>query len=171
MSKKKKIILWGHFLGGLGGRGLDCSQYQILPDPRNGLKNLCAHSSNVRSHRLGGVWWQTDRQTDRHTTDRQTDRHTTDRQTDRHTTDRQTDRKIESLYALWYFRLLRRLDKTKSHTQLRIIPSGKKNQAVKTEGKKSVYFSEDLKAHRQAFEYSAVNNSGWILFACLLGYL
>ena len=57
--KKYKFSFWGViFLGGggaLGGGGLDCSQYQILTDPCNGLKNLCAHFDNDRSHRLGGV--------------------------------------------------------------------------------------------------------------------
>ena len=39
----------------LGGVGMDCGQYQILTDPHNGLKNLCAHFGNDRSHRLGRV--------------------------------------------------------------------------------------------------------------------
>ena len=43
------------FLGGVGDGGLDCVQYQILTDPRNGLKNLCTHFGHDRSHRLGGV--------------------------------------------------------------------------------------------------------------------
>ena len=46
-SKNKKNILGG----ALGG----CGQYQILTDPRNGLKNLCKHFGNDRSHSLGGV--------------------------------------------------------------------------------------------------------------------
>ena len=37
------------------GGGLDCGQYQILTDPRNGLKNLCTHFDNDRSYRPGGV--------------------------------------------------------------------------------------------------------------------
>ena len=46
----------GHFSGGRWGGGvLDCGQYQILTDPRNGLKNLCVHFGNDQSHRLGGV--------------------------------------------------------------------------------------------------------------------
>ena len=49
-KKKKKF----HF-GGHGGRVLDCGQYQILPDPGNGQKNLCMQFGNDRSHRLGGV--------------------------------------------------------------------------------------------------------------------
>ena len=84
--KKYKFSFSGVILWGSGG--LDCSQYQILTDPRNGLKNLCMQFGNDQSHRLGGVWWQTDRQTDRNS---------------------------ESLYALWYLRLLRRLDKNKNH--------------------------------------------------------
>ena len=58
MSKNNFFLFWGSFFGGaLGGGGevLDCSQYQILTDPRNGLKNLCVHFGNDRSHRLGGV--------------------------------------------------------------------------------------------------------------------
>ena len=51
-SKNKNFHLGDHFLG---GGGVDCSQYQILTDPRNGLKNLCAHFGNDRSHRLGGA--------------------------------------------------------------------------------------------------------------------
>ena len=38
-----------------GGGGLDCGQYQILTDPRNGLKNPNMNFGNDRSHRLGGV--------------------------------------------------------------------------------------------------------------------
>ena len=45
-QKIKKIHFWASFFGG---------QYQILTDPRNGLKNLCTHFGNDRSHRLGGV--------------------------------------------------------------------------------------------------------------------
>ena len=41
-----------HFLG---GGGLDCGQYQILTDPRNGLKNPNMNFGNDQSHRLGGV--------------------------------------------------------------------------------------------------------------------
>ena len=54
-KKKKMLIFGGHFLGDVGGGGLDCGQYQILTDPRNGLKNLCTMFGNDRSHRLGGV--------------------------------------------------------------------------------------------------------------------
>ena len=54
--KKKKFSFWGViFWGALGGGGLDCSQYQILTDPRNGLKNPNMNFGNDRSHRLGGV--------------------------------------------------------------------------------------------------------------------
>ena len=49
-SKNKKF----HFGGALGGGGLDCGQYQILTDPRNGLKNPNINFGNNRSHRLGG---------------------------------------------------------------------------------------------------------------------
>ena len=55
-SKRQKIkifILGGVFLG--GGGELDCGQYQILTDPRNGLKNPNMNFGNDRSHRLGGV--------------------------------------------------------------------------------------------------------------------
>ena len=55
-KRKKKwggvFFIWG---AGVGGGGLDCGQYQILTDPRNGLKNLCRHFGYDRSHRLGGV--------------------------------------------------------------------------------------------------------------------
>ena len=51
-KKKKRFILGGHFLG---GGGLDCSQYQILTDSRNGLKSLRTIFGNDQSHRLGGV--------------------------------------------------------------------------------------------------------------------
>ena len=44
-----------HFGGALGGGGLDCGQYQILTDLRNGLKNPNMNFGNDRSHRLGGV--------------------------------------------------------------------------------------------------------------------
>ena len=54
-QKIKIFILGGHILGGMGGGGLDCGQYQILTDPRNGLKNLCTHFGNDQSHKLGGV--------------------------------------------------------------------------------------------------------------------
>ena len=72
------------------GRGLDCSQYQILIDLRNGLKN-----PNMNLVMIGPIGWEEfdDRQIDRQTDDRQTD--------DRQTTDRrQTDRQIESLCVL-----------------------------------------------------------------------
>ena len=39
----------------LGGGGLDCGQYQILTDPRNGLKNLNMNFGNDWYHRLEGV--------------------------------------------------------------------------------------------------------------------
>ena len=52
-SKNKHFHFGGSFLGGpLGGGGLDCGQYQILTEPRNGL-NL--NFGNDQSHRLGGV--------------------------------------------------------------------------------------------------------------------
>ena len=56
MSKNKNFhffFFWGG--GRWGGGGLDCSQYQILTDPRNGLKNPNMNFGNDRSHRLGGV--------------------------------------------------------------------------------------------------------------------
>ena len=43
------------FWGGVGGEGLDCSQYQIFTEPRNGLKNPNMNFGNDRSHRLGRV--------------------------------------------------------------------------------------------------------------------
>ena len=49
---KIKILILG---GVLGGGGLDCGQYQILTDPRNGLKNPNMNFGNDRSQRLGGV--------------------------------------------------------------------------------------------------------------------
>ena len=62
-SVRQKIeifFLGGHFFfwgGGwaLGGGGLDCGQYQILTDPRNGLKKPTMNFGNDWSHRLGGV--------------------------------------------------------------------------------------------------------------------
>ena len=54
-QKIKKIILCGHFWGALGGGGVDCGQYQILTDPRSGLKNPNMNFGYDRSHRLGGV--------------------------------------------------------------------------------------------------------------------
>ena len=54
-SKNKKFHFGGSFLGGVGGGGLDCGQYQILTDPRNGLKNPYMNFGNDLSHRLGGV--------------------------------------------------------------------------------------------------------------------
>ena len=53
-SKKKKFHFGGHFWGVLGGGGLDCSQYQILTDPHNGLKNPNMNFGNDQFHRLGG---------------------------------------------------------------------------------------------------------------------
>ena len=56
IRQKIKIFILGVIFGGaLGSGGLDCGQYQILTDPRNGLKNLCGHFGYDRSHRLGGV--------------------------------------------------------------------------------------------------------------------
>ena len=70
-SKNKKFHFGESFFFFLGGGGeLDCDQYQILTDPRNGLKNPNMNFGNDRSYRLGGVWWQTDRRQ----TDRQTDK-------------------------------------------------------------------------------------------------
>ena len=57
-SKNKKFHFGGSFFfvwGGVGGGGLDCGQYKILTDPRNGLKNPNMKFGNYRSHRLGGV--------------------------------------------------------------------------------------------------------------------
>ena len=54
-QKIKIFILGGHFWGALGGGGLDCGQYQILADSRNGLNNPNMNFGNDRSHRLGGV--------------------------------------------------------------------------------------------------------------------
>ena len=56
-SKNKNFHFGGSFLGGRlgGGGGLDCGQYQILTDPRNGLKNPNMNFGNDRSHRLGEV--------------------------------------------------------------------------------------------------------------------
>ena len=54
-SKNKNFHFVGHFWGALGGGGLDCGQYQILSDPRNGLKNLNMNFGNDRSHGLGEV--------------------------------------------------------------------------------------------------------------------
>ena len=54
-TSKKKIILGVIFWGALVGGGLDCGQYQILTNPRNGLKNPNMNFGNDRSHRLGGV--------------------------------------------------------------------------------------------------------------------
>ena len=49
-QKIKIFILKGHFWW---GTGLDCGQYQILTDPRNGLKNPNMNFVNDRFHRLG----------------------------------------------------------------------------------------------------------------------
>ena len=46
------VVIFG---GALGGGGLDCCQYQILTDPRNGLKNPNINFVNDQTHRLGGV--------------------------------------------------------------------------------------------------------------------
>ena len=106
-QKIKNFPFGGHFFsfffggGRCGAGGLDCSQYQILTHPRNGLKNPNMNFGNDRSHSLGGFWWQTETADDRQKT-------TTDR--------RQTDRKFESLCALWYLRLLRRLDNNNNNT-------------------------------------------------------
>ena len=57
VKKIKMLVLGGHFWGvvGEGGGLLDCGQYQILTDPRNGLKNPNMNFGNYWSHRLGGV--------------------------------------------------------------------------------------------------------------------
>ena len=59
MSKNKNFHFRMSFFfgggGGVGGRGLDRGQYQILTDPRNGLKNPNMNFSSDRFHRLGGV--------------------------------------------------------------------------------------------------------------------
>ena len=57
MSKNKNFHFGGSYLGvgALGGGGLDSGQYQILTDPRNGLKNPNMNFGNDPSHRLGGV--------------------------------------------------------------------------------------------------------------------
>ena len=56
-SKSKNFHFGGSFFGvrggGVGGGGLDCGQYQILTDPRSGLKNPNMNFGNDRSHRLG----------------------------------------------------------------------------------------------------------------------
>ena len=59
--------------GRWGTGGFDCGQYQILTDPRNGLKRLCTHFGNDQTGLIG---WEEfdDRQTDRQTTDRQTEK-------------------------------------------------------------------------------------------------
>ena len=49
IRQKIKILIFGR------GGGFDCGQYQILTDPRNGLKNPNMNFGNDRSHRLGGV--------------------------------------------------------------------------------------------------------------------
>ena len=59
-SKNKNFLFGGSFFFGgggwaLGGGGLDCGQYQILTDPRNGLKKPTMNFGNDWSHRLGGV--------------------------------------------------------------------------------------------------------------------
>ena len=54
-QKIKIFIFGGVIMGALGGGGLDCSQYQILTEPRNGLKNPNMNFGNDQSHRLGGV--------------------------------------------------------------------------------------------------------------------
>ena len=55
-SKNKYVHFGESFFGGaLGGGELDCGQYQILADPRNGLKNPNMNFGNDRSHRLVGV--------------------------------------------------------------------------------------------------------------------
>ena len=55
MEKIKIFILGVIFVGALGGGELNCGQYQILIDPRNGLKNPNMNFGNDRFHRLGGV--------------------------------------------------------------------------------------------------------------------
>ena len=56
-SKNINFHFEGSFFGGeaLEVGGLDCSQYQILTDPRNGVKNPNMNFGNDQSHRLGGV--------------------------------------------------------------------------------------------------------------------
>ena len=55
-SKNKNFHFGGHFLRGRWGAGhWTCGQYQILTDPRNGLKNPNMNFGNDRSHRLRGV--------------------------------------------------------------------------------------------------------------------
>ena len=51
----KFFILGVIFWGALGGRGLDCGQYQILTHTRNGLENPNMNFGIDQSHRLGGV--------------------------------------------------------------------------------------------------------------------
>ena len=53
VNMSKKNSFWGSFFFFCGGG--DCSQYQILTDPHNGLKNVNMNFGNDRSHRLGGV--------------------------------------------------------------------------------------------------------------------
>ena len=56
IRQKLNISILGDLFGGaLGARGLDCSQYQILTDPHNGLKNPNMNFGNYQSHSLGGV--------------------------------------------------------------------------------------------------------------------
>ena len=57
-SKNTNFHFGGSFFlgGGLWGGGkFNCGQYQILTDPRNGLKNINMNFGNDRSHSLGGV--------------------------------------------------------------------------------------------------------------------
>ena len=155
--KNKIFILGGSFFffggGTLEGEGLDCGQYQILTDPCNDLMNPNMNFGNDRSHRLGGVWRQTER---RRTDDRQTAHRwqTTDR--------RQTDRIFKSLCALRYLRLLRRLDNNnkvdvllphilvrKLHTQDCEIVGGTKRELCKKFQVDICKTKEDRSAHAQ----------------------
>ena len=54
-TSKKNISNLGVIFWGGGGGGLDCGQYQILTDPRNGLKKPNMNFGNNRSHWLREV--------------------------------------------------------------------------------------------------------------------
>ena len=56
VRQKIKIFILVVIFGGHWGVGyLDCGQYQILTDTRNGLKNPNMSFGIDRPHRLGGV--------------------------------------------------------------------------------------------------------------------
>ena len=59
IRQKIKIFILGGVIffrgGGQLGGDWTSGQYQILTDPRNGLKNPNMNFGNDRSHRLGGV--------------------------------------------------------------------------------------------------------------------